>query len=73
MRARAEGRINHASLLLRTEGNIVMAVPGLDPGLDPAIHVFPSRQTPTVSTWRRRVDGRVKPRIKSGDGHDGVM
>jgi hypothetical protein len=35
-------------------------------GLDPAIHALLPRLTPAVSTWRRRVDGRVKP------GHDGI-
>ena len=59
------GRGERHTRRARKEENIVIAVPGLDPGIDPAIHVFPLRLTLTVSTRRRRVDGPDKP------GHDG--
>jgi hypothetical protein len=48
-----------------------MAVPGLDPGIDPAIHVFPLGRNrlaaPAIGeTSDKGVDGRDKP------GHDGM-
>jgi hypothetical protein len=67
----------------------VMAVPGHDPGIDPAIHAPNARKTVRHRqaganeafhhrSFARRhfrlaapVDGRVNPRIVSGDCHDG--
>ena len=65
----------------------VMAVPGLDPGIVPAIHAVQPQQreefctgAPTKARWiafddprlAHGVGGRDNPRIKSGDGHDGI-
>jgi hypothetical protein len=41
-----------------------MAVPGLDPGIVPAIYVLLAERS------KKDVDARDNPRIKSGDGHD---
>jgi glycyl-tRNA synthetase beta chain len=58
---RATIRANQKCFVLRYP-SAVMAVPGLDPGIDPAIHAEPA--------GGKDGDGRDNPRIKSGDGHD---
>jgi hypothetical protein len=43
----------------------VMAVPGLDPGINPAILLLRSPQAYHIPTCRRHEeDGRVNPRVK---------
>jgi hypothetical protein len=42
-----------------------MAVPGLDPGIVPAIDAL------LAEARKKDVDARDNPRIKSGDRHDG--
>jgi hypothetical protein len=42
----------------------VMAVPGVDPGIVPAIYVL------SVARPEKDVGAHANPRIKSGDGHD---
>jgi glycyl-tRNA synthetase beta chain len=44
--------------------------PSVMAGLEPAIHGAPQGAQPAASVERDRVDGRLNPRVKPGDGHD---
>ena len=63
---RATIRANQKCFVLREAptSSSVMAVPGLDPGIDPAIHVAPSGAKRNGTATRNGVDGRHKA------GHD---
>jgi glycyl-tRNA synthetase beta chain len=64
---RATIRANQKCFVLREapESSSVMTVPGLDPGIDPAIHGAPPAEKPDGPATRNGVDGRHRA------GHDG--